>query len=317
MAQAQLTIQPLRYRRRQRRITPLRAAFFVLIILVVAVMGVSGYVAWSLTHPAKKELEAAPDQLGLAYENVEFQSKDGTLLRGWYLPAATNERVVVMAHGYRQNRMGDKPALPTAQKLVEAGFGVLMFDFRASGQSDGDMVTVGLLEQEDLQAAIRYVQGKGYASQGLGLQGFSMGAATSLLAAAGNQDVQAVVADSPFSDLEPYLHENMPHWTHLPDIPFTPVILWELPLLMGHSPSEVSPIAGLEKLRDRPVLFIHGGNDQAISSEHSRKMLAKLQDGGRAELWSVAEAGHVATWEVQPDAYTKRVVEFFLAHLGR
>ena len=48
------------------------------------------------------------------------------------------------------------------------------------------------------------------------LLGFSMGASTAILAAAESQDVDAVIADSPFSDLTSYLDENLSVWSNLP-----------------------------------------------------------------------------------------------------
>ncbi|HEU4964398.1 MAG TPA: alpha/beta fold hydrolase, partial [Bacilli bacterium] len=231
---------------RRRRVSKWKILIWTLVIVLLAVPITSGVVGWVLTHPAKKPLTTTPASVGLAYDDVTFTSRDGTKLRGWWLPGGDEQRVVVMAHGFRGNREGE-PALPTAQALVAQGISVLLFDFRNSGESDGEMTTVGLFEKEDLLAAIDYVEGAGHGGQGIGLLGFSMGAATALMAAADAPEVQAVVADSPFSDLQTYLGENMPHWTHLPDFPFTSVILWELPYLIGHDPKEISPIAAVDR----------------------------------------------------------------------
>lgn len=304
------------YRRRRRRLTPLKVSLWVLALVVVLIPGISAFVAWNLTHPDKKEVDITPKAIGLPYQDVEFASADGTKLRGWLLKSATPERVVVMAHGYRGNRISDKPSLPTAKALVEKGFSVLMFDFRNSGLSDGSLTTVGALEKEDLLAAVRYVKDSGYGEKGIGLIGFSMGAATTMMAGAELPEVKAMIVDSPFSDLNTYLRENMSYWTHLPDVPFTQMILWELPWLIGHSPDEVSPLAQADKLKDRPVLVIHGTGDDAISLENSKRLITAL-DPNRATLWSVEGAHHVGTFELDPVTYMTRVTDFFAAHLGQ
>lgn len=318
MSNLSFHVKPLSFRRRKRR-PYLRIALILLALIALVIPSVSGYVAWSLTHPDKKPLAATPDSVGLTYQDIEFSSADGTLLRGWFLPAtgsaATNDRLIVLAHGYRGNRLSDKPSLPTAKALVENGYAVLMFDFRNSGLSDGTLTTVGLLEKDDLLAAVRYAEGQGYGSQGIGLLGFSMGAATSLLAAADAPQVKALAVDSPFSDLKSYLQENLPHWSHLPEFPFTPVILRAIPLLIGHDTGEVSPIQAVDRLKDRPILFIHGGNDQAIAKHHSDRVVEALARP-KEEIWSVPAAGHVGTYELEPMMYVEKVVSFFKVHLG-
>lgn len=298
-----------RKRRRWRRVT-----VTLLILLVLAVPLLSGIVGWTLTHPLRKPIEVTPRSVGAQFQNVEFKSADGTTLRGWFLPASDNSRVVVFAHGYRGNR-ADKPALPTAKSLVDSGIACLLFDFRDSGESDGNVTTVGALEKTDLISAVKYVEGQGYGKNGIGLIGFSMGAATSLDAAADLPEVKAVIADSPFADLTTYLHENLPYWSHLPDVPFTNLILWEIPYLIGHSASEVSPLQAAARLHDRPVLLIHGSGDKAINM-HNSEMIRDALANPSDELWTVEAAQHVGTFDLVPIEYEKRVVDFFQATLG-
>src|SRR5690625_5772218 len=73
------------------------------------------------------------------------------------------------------------------------------------------MATVGAKEQLDLLGVIDWVD-ENY-EEPIGLLGISMGASTSLLAAAQTDDVIGVVADSPFSDLQEYLKVNLPVWS--------------------------------------------------------------------------------------------------------
>src|SRR5699024_7311604 len=89
-----------------------------------------------------------------------------------------------------------------ADDLLEKGYRIVMFDFRYAGDSDGEMATVGAKEQLDLLGVIDWAD-ENY-EEPIGLLGISMGASTSLLAAAQTDDVIGVVADSPFSDLQEY-----------------------------------------------------------------------------------------------------------------
>ncbi|MBL0387266.1 alpha/beta hydrolase [Tumebacillus sp. ITR2] len=307
-------LQPSSYRRRRRRITPLRVGLALLVLLLLAVPGFTGYVCYSLTHPAKRPVTINPEMLEMAYQDVTFASADGTKLSGWFLPAGGNDKLVIMSHGYTGNRVGDKPALPTAKALVEHGISVLMFDFRNSGMSDGSKTTVGAEEKNDLLSALKFAESQGYGGKGIGFMGYSMGAATSLVAAADAPEVKAVIADSPFADLTDYLHENLPYWSHLPNFPFTALMMWEIPLVTGHETSEVSPVGSAEKLRDRPILFIHGKRDKAIDVSNSEKIIKAIH-GSKTELWSIAPADHVQTFEFEPVEYLDKVVGFFERNL--
>ena len=83
--------------------------------------------------------------------------------------------------------------------LHEAGFNVLLFNWRAHGQSEGEVVTLGFNERYDLIAAVQFAKSKG--AERVGVLGFSMGGTVAIATAAVYEDIDAVVADSPFVDV--------------------------------------------------------------------------------------------------------------------
>jgi len=189
-------------------------------------MGVSYYVGWNLTHPERKPITKTPASDGLAFQEISFPSRvDHLQIKGWLIPADTiTNRLVIMAHGYKDNRSDIRPMLPLADTLYKEGISVIMFDFRAEGDSPGDVVSVGEFEERDLLGAVDY--GRSHSYRKIGVIGYSMGASTALMAAADDTLISAVVADSPFANLRRYLSSHMPHWTNLPNFPFTAEILW-------------------------------------------------------------------------------------------
>lgn len=88
---------------------------------------------------------------------------------------------------------------------------------------------MGDFKQRDLKGAIDYVKTLGY--KNIGIIGYSMGATTPAVVVANESEINSVILDSPFADLKEYLQVNMPVWTNLPNIPFTPLILNEIPVL--------------------------------------------------------------------------------------
>ncbi|MGG3924305.1 alpha/beta fold hydrolase, partial [Geobacillus thermodenitrificans] len=198
------------------------------------------------------------------------------------------------------------PFLLLAKRLAAEGYRVILFDFRASGESDGEMITIGVKEKEDLLGVIDYA--KQHYREPVALYGISMGAATSILAAAEDRDVRGVIADSPFSDLESYLRANMPVWTHLPDVPFTYLILAIVPALADLDLRLSSPIHAVNDVAPRPVLFIHSKDDRSIPYEESMKLYDTHPD--IFQLWLTEKADHVKSFSLYREEYTKRVLAF-------
>lgn len=311
-----LAVERAAGRRRRRGRALGWAAAAVVVLALLGVVGVSVYVGWNLSHAEKRPVDRDPAELGLAYEPVEFESSDGITLRGWFLPADGGAQTVLFAHGFRSNRLQPSvPALELARSLVESGFNVLLFDLRNSGESDGDVTTLGYHEVKDIYGAVQWLkQERAAQAERLGLIGFSMGAVTAIMAAASEPAIEAVVADSPFSDLRSYLKANMPVWTGLPDVPFTWTIMTILPPLIDLDVDAVSPRAVMPDLV-QPVLFIHTDQDDLIPVGES-EILAAAGRPDRTELWVVPSTKHVGAREVDPAAYDARIVEFFRDALG-
>ncbi|MBB6284816.1 alpha/beta hydrolase [Geobacillus subterraneus] len=276
---------------------------------VLACIGVSVYVGWQLTHKERQPITETPHDYGMTYENATFISKDGeTRLKGWIIsPQKPARMTVVFAHGYAGNRIQENvPFLPLAKRFVSEGYRVILFDFRASGESEGDMITIGVKEKDDLLGVIDYA--KQHYREPVALYGVSMGAATSILAAAEDGDVRGVIADSPFSDLESYLRANMPVWTHLPDVPFTYLILAIVPALADLDLDLSSPIRAVDRVAPRPILFIHSKDDRSIPYEESVKLHRTHSDV--FQLWLTEKADHVKSFSLYGDEYIERVFTF-------
>ncbi len=151
---------------------------FLLALLVLIVLGVLWIVgtnlgATMLLRRRKPDPPDPPSNYGLAFEEVQFTSRDHENLVGWWIPHETPIGTVIMCHGQNGSMDGDTHhAVP----LHEAGFNVFMFDFRAHGRSGGDCVTMGMYEKEDLLGALDFL-GEKYKIVEVGVLGFSMGAA--------------------------------------------------------------------------------------------------------------------------------------------
>ncbi|WP_019639837.1 alpha/beta hydrolase [Paenibacillus fonticola] len=281
----------------------------IVALAILVCLMISFIVSLKLTrNHVRKPINESPEDYGLDFELISFQSRDDTSLEGWFIPAQQpKNRTIIFAHGYRGNRLEKKlPALKLAKDLTKNGFHVLLFDFRSCGESSGNVATIGLYEQEDLLSAIAWVKANHPSS--IGLIGFSMGASTALLAAARAPEVVGVVADSPFDELSTYLTEKFYVWTKLPSFPFTPLTLAFIRMHVGNA-KRVNPRKALKNIHPRPVLFIHGDQDYSIPYENSIRLHEAYKE--HSELWTVSNADHVQAYRLDREKYTKRVVQFF------
>ncbi|WP_218917962.1 alpha/beta hydrolase [Kyrpidia tusciae] len=201
--------------------------------------------------------------------------------------------------------------LPLVKALHEQGVASLLFDFRNSGESEKDITSIGQFEKGDLLSAIDYAKSLGYKQ--IGLIGFSMGAATALMAAPEVNHLRFLVADSPFADLESYLRDHLSIWSGLPNFPFTPLIMGEIPLVTGVDPSNVKPIEAIKQVRDLPVLLIHAVNDDKIPSVNSVR-LKETSGSAKTELWMTPGDRHLGSYLQDPHEYVKKVTDFAVSH---
>ena len=122
-------------------------------------------------------------------EQVELRTSDGLTLHGSYVPSQNGAAVIVA--------FGRKGTQRPARMLVRHGYGVLIFDRRGEGESDGDPNPYAWNEGElDLLAAIDFLERRPEVEPGrIGGLGLSVGGETFLQTAARSEDVRAVVSE--------------------------------------------------------------------------------------------------------------------------
>src|SRR5512139_353212 len=161
---------------------------------------------------------STPAELGLTYESITLTTADGLKLKGWYIPSH-NQAVVIALHGYGSNRLG---ALSYAGMLARHNYGVLLYDQRASGESEGDVLSWGWRDVGDVAAALAFLKTRSDVDpERMGITGCSTGAEIALGAAAQFAELKAVAADAPYytvaQDVPPPQHVE--EWLTLPMYP--------------------------------------------------------------------------------------------------
>ena len=284
--------RPWRYARR----ALLGATGLVAALLILFPIGF----AYVVTHTARA---VVPDnELGAACENVSFRTSDGLELKGWYVPSKNGAAVISFP--------GRKGSQRPARILARHGYGVLLFDRRGEGESEGDPNAFGWGGDRDVKAAIDYLQTRSDVDpQRIGGIGLSVGGEMMLEAAAETDELKAVISEGPgarsYSD-------SMDEDTGDPvntvlTAAGTAVRVGAVTVFTNESPApNLKDVVG--RIAPRPILLIAAPNSGA-GEELNRGFYAAAHEP--KALWEIPEAKHMGAIDERPAEYERRVVGFF------
>jgi fermentation-respiration switch protein FrsA (DUF1100 family) len=273
--------------------------------LLFAITGVSWFSqrqAHAYLHPRRLEAPTGAylSQAGIQYQQIALLTSDGLRLSAWYTPSQ-NGALILVAHGYGARRPEEIYAL-----FAGHGYGVLSWDFRAHGGSQGDLSTLGYYETLDVEAALEYALAQPGVNH-IGGWGGSMGAATMIRATALHPEIEALVADSPFATLEDELNLRVP-------IPiFNSTIKFFAERETGLRLDQVRPIDDIRQIAPRPIFLIQGLGDNMVPVDSVQRLYAAA--GEPKELWTEPDVPHLNMYAYFHTEYTKRVIRFFDAYL--
>jgi pimeloyl-ACP methyl ester carboxylesterase len=268
-------------------------AGLVIVWFVLAPVGMGIVDIHSLHRPVGSPPNAA-------YKTVHFTASDGVRLEGWHRPSRNGASVLMISGGGGNRRS----TLRHARLLERHGYGVLVYDPRGSGNSEGTVNSYGWGWDKDADAAMDYLAAHGGGR--IGVLGLSTGADMAIDAAGRRSDVAAVVADGSaaigFEDIEEYTPKTLdraPMW----------VLFKAIEVVQGRSGPKVSLAERIAHTRTPNLL---------ISANKAEKQWGELYDrrgGSRSTLWYLPHAGHTAALRQYPAAYERRVTAFLDAHL--
>ena len=278
-----------------------------LLIVVLAVFGLGLALSFVFTRRHYLKEVNSPAEYGLKFEKIEFQAADGLTLRGWLVPGGDPHRAVVLLHGHGGSIDYDVHYLPT---LHAAGYNVLQFDFRGHGRSQGHAITFGYLERRDVQAAVKFLCGRGL--NRIALHGFSLGGMVALVSAPVCPEVGLVVDDGAparkTSMLRGWCKERgIPDWLARP---LVWLVLASASLRFGVNLFRYEPVDWAGKIAPRPLLLIHGERDQYVTDFDDLVKAAHP-----TEVWRLPDEGHVTASINRRDEYWKHVIKFYDRYL--
>ena len=247
-----------------------------------------------------------------SYETINFTSRDGINLEGWYVEVNSSSPVVIFVHGGYENGKCKPEILLSASYLSKNNINVFMIDLRNHGHSEvvSDYFYLGQKEYLDVLGAYDWlVEDKSYNPQSIGIVSISTYALASTLAF-DESEIGAMWLDSPIIDF-PLLVGNELERLGFPRMLASPAITMG-ERLVGVNIDDKVPLEVASRAGDRPMYLVHGDSDVRISNEHSKKFYNKAVEAeANVTLWLVEDSAHVdALWEYSSD-YESRIVTFF------
>jgi len=252
-------------------------------------------IAYVVTHAARATVPTA--DLGAPYAKVAFTTADGLQLKGWYIRSRNRAAVISFP--------GRASSQKRAKLLARHGYGVLLFDRRGEGESEGDPNAFGWQGERDIRAAVAFLQRQPDVDpERIGGIGLSVGGEMMIEAAAESSDLKAIVSEGASSRSVRDEIANGSGWQELVGNSFataaTAVFTNNLP--PRTLKSLVPEISGA-------VFFVYGEHGQPAERPANRAFYAAAR--GHKAIWEVPGSGHIGGTDAQPAEYERRVTEFF------
>lgn len=268
-----------------------RVSLFLLVFLISS--------CTHLFYQPSRALFLDPERLGLKEQNIDFESKDGTKLHGWFFKAKGDVKgTVIQFHGNAQNITSHYYSLIW---LIDHGYNLFTFDYRGYGLSEGrpDQVKI----HDDALAALEMAQSLRNQNGGgrFVTYGQSLGGNILLRALPDSlvkNEVGFVVQDSTFASYQDIAFDRIKSvWFLFPMSPLSYLL--------------VSDEMASEKVLDKihwPTLVIVGQKDEVIPQKFGKEIFKKIPTE-KKWLWKIPEGRHIDVFHRDNGIYRKKFLE--------
>ncbi len=248
------------------------------------------------------------DMKTLPQTEVEIRSFDGLRLRGRYFELEKGAPIEILLHGYRSNSERDLSG--GIARCFACGRSVLLVDHRASGRSEGNIITFGILESRDCADWVRFILENLDPNAKIYIGGVSMGAAAAMLATARDlpTNVVGILADCGYSSAKKIIKKVIKDMKLPPDLCYPFVKLGAK--IYGHFDiEEITPAEAMANC-SLPVFFVHGDSDDFVPYEMSEECYDACVSESK-HLLRIEGAGHGLAFPLCQERYINEVNRFF------
>ncbi len=216
----------------------------------------------------------SPSEQGISYEDVTYTSEDGLTLPAWFMPNSSESKTILLVHGRGASR---HEGMRYAKSLIAAGYNVMAIDMRHPRQGQGIISTMSFYERNDVIGAVNYIKTR-MPKTDVGVMGFSMGAATSIIAMAVDDRIKTGIFNSGFANASDVLAENANRMYGLPYYPLMPAVMALMSLRSGADTNDINPETYIASIAPRPIFIMHGTSDTTVGFSHGERLFAAAKE---------------------------------------
>lgn len=255
------------------------AVVIAFLALCIAVLAYIPFTIMPMFLGQRYEQEQFDSQdFGIASERITLTTQDSLVLAAWRTRAEAAKGTVIILSGIQN------PSVTSffgyAKLLADNGWDSLLIEMRARSESEGDEIGFGMTEWLDVKAGVDFLNAEeGTKDLPIVTMGTSMGGGTVIIAAGELPEVDAVISVSAFSSWSDLFVDNMamfgmPKAIGLLDIPFINLYLGQH---FGFDALAYSPLNGIAKLGERPILMMHSTGDTQVPYTEFEKLLGRAE----------------------------------------
>ena len=240
-------------------------------------------------------------------KDIKIKSFDGLTLHGKYYEKIKGAPIEIMFHGYKGNSERDMST--GVKRAFRCNRNALIVDQRASGLSEGHIISFGINERKDCLAWVNYVVEEFGKEVKIILTGVSMGAATVMNASALDlpENVVGILADCGYNKSKDIIKKCIKDM-HLPANILYPFVKLGAKIYGRFNLEETDPIESIKKCK-LPIIFIHGDKDDFVPHNMSLKLYEACNSV--KHMVSIKNAGHGISYLADPDLYVEELNKFF------
>jgi uncharacterized protein len=274
-----------------------RAAIVVGVVVLTPYVLLPTAIAYVVTHTARAEVPAP--KLGAPHQEVEFTTSDGLRLQGWFVPSRNGATVIAFP-----GRSGPQKH---ARLLVRHGYGVLLFDRRGEGASDGDPNAFGWHGERDLLAAAAFLRGRADVdSERIGGIGLSVGGEMLIRAAAESDAFKAIVSEGASGQS---VRDGLANGELSTDLLAEGAVTLATAVFASDLPPP-SLKSKVPEIAPRAAFFVYGEEGQGGTETKPNRGFFEAA-GEPKQIWEVPNGQHIAGITTRPEEYERRVIAFF------
>ncbi len=240
-------------------------------------------------------------------EEVSIESKDGLKLHGRYFPQGEEKKAVICFHGYTSDGMKDNLAI--SNYYLRKGYGLLLVDARAHGESEGEYIGFGCLDREDALRWLDWLIGRCGEDVEILMHGTSMGGSTVLMASGLElpKQVKGIVSDCGFTSPKEVFTHVLHSMYHLPAFPVIPAADAMNRRLAGYGMDECNAAREVQKAKV-PILLIHGSADTFVPAFMCEEIYRNIASPKRMLI--IEGAAHAESYYKDTAKYEQALDEF-------